>query len=347
MPKYWQTGGVSRALIRFRATRAAPPGMVAGHSERRALYSAALQQSEDLFEAARAVGPLARPIPLFYAMSQAGRAIAAAWLEDDWQVEGHGLTQDRKSTDWKTEGIPKFRILPQGKPGVFGAVAEAQGSGKLRAGVELGALWSALPGDDRVPLGDWLLAMPVWPQTYLQGQEALARIGATQRAYVFLQGQADEADPQSITNHLSNYPAADGSRLETPQNLLQRGWTPWGYGPALFLSEPASLGITGMDGQGVWARRAPAYRYEREHWLVPVVGDASDRLSPMLLWWALLFGMSLLARYEPVAWRGALDPDQSELAFPLERLLDEAMEIVPDLLHEAITHQPALLPARA
>jgi hypothetical protein len=33
----------------------------------------ALQQSEQLYRAASSVGPFARPVPLFYAMSQAGR----------------------------------------------------------------------------------------------------------------------------------------------------------------------------------------------------------------------------------------------------------------------------------
>ena len=60
-----------------------------------------------------------------------------------------------------------------------------------------------------------------------------------------------------------------------------------------------------------------------------------------------MFGLSLLARYEPVAWRAALDPDQSELAYSLESLLTEALVLTPDLLHQAITHTAVLLPARA
>jgi hypothetical protein len=57
--------------------------------------------------------------------------------------------------------------------------------------------------------------------------------------------------------------------------------------------------------------------------------------------------LSLLARYEPATWRAALDPDKSELAVPLEEVLDEALAVAPDLLSEAITHEPALLPRRA
>ena len=58
----------------------------------------------------------------------------------------------------------------------------------------------------------------------------------------------------------------------------------------------------------------------------------------MLIWWALLFGLSLLARYEPVAWQTALDLDQSRIADPLTKLLDDALEIVPDLLYAAATN---------
>jgi len=154
-------------------------------------------------------------------------------------------------------------------------------------------------------------------------------------------------DPHAIISHLRNYPAAAGARLEMPQNILQQSWTPWGLGPAIFKTVPADDPQPSFDGQSYWAGRVPQYRYEREHWLLPVVGDSRDELSALLLWWALLFALSLLARYEPVAWRTALDPDQSELAFGLERLLDDALDITPDLLHEAITHAAVLLPPRA
>ena len=48
-----------------------------------------------MLRAARAVGPATRPMQLFYGMSQAGRALAAAHGEEDsWSVRGHGLTQE-------------------------------------------------------------------------------------------------------------------------------------------------------------------------------------------------------------------------------------------------------------
>jgi hypothetical protein len=70
--------GVStRAWQSLRVLRAQPPGGV-NSDERRAVFTAALEQSEQLMRAARDVGYAARPLPLFYSLSQAGRAIAAA-----------------------------------------------------------------------------------------------------------------------------------------------------------------------------------------------------------------------------------------------------------------------------
>jgi hypothetical protein len=126
--------------------------------------------------------------------------------------------------------------------------------------------------------------------------------------------------------------------------------TPWGHSHPVRWPEPIAEPGKGVSPAAAMAShvqcRIPQYRYDREHWLIPAIGDGSDDLHPVLLWWALLFGLSLLARYEPIAWRTALDPDRSSLAFPLERLLDDALDTVPELLYQAITHQQALLPAR-
>jgi hypothetical protein len=49
------------------------------------------------------------------------------------------------------------------------------------------------------------------------------------------------------------------------------------------------------------------------------------------------FGLSLLVRYEPVAWRAALDLDQSPVANPLPQLLDIALVTVSALPFDAAT----------
>lgn len=154
-------------MRRLRATRANPPGLAFADDDRRATYAAAVQQHDDLLAAARTVGPLSRPLPLYYAVHQAGKAIAAAWTgPDDWHVRGHGLAEDTSDrTSWQTD-VQRFRVKPAGV-GVFGAVARTLGSAGLTGSVEMGALWSALP-DVPVPpdVGRWRLAMRVIPPPY-------------------------------------------------------------------------------------------------------------------------------------------------------------------------------------
>ena len=56
------------------------------------------------------------------------QAIAAARTAGEWRVAGHGLMQDR-AAEW-TADVLRFRVCPQAKPGVFGAVADILGSGQ-------------------------------------------------------------------------------------------------------------------------------------------------------------------------------------------------------------------------
>src|SRR5581483_7898136 len=79
--------------LKIRAMRAMPPGRAADDSDRRGVFSAALGQFDELLDAAAAVGPASRPLPLYYALNQAGRAIAAARQQPHraWRPRVHGL----------------------------------------------------------------------------------------------------------------------------------------------------------------------------------------------------------------------------------------------------------------
>src|SRR3954454_12434591 len=75
----------------LRATRARPRGLAASGA-RRTTYGAALAQFDELMAAAVQASAASRPLPLFYALSQAGRAIAAALVADSWRLRLHGLS---------------------------------------------------------------------------------------------------------------------------------------------------------------------------------------------------------------------------------------------------------------
>jgi hypothetical protein len=72
-------------------------------------------------------------------------------------------------------------------------------------------------------------------------------------------------------------------------------------------------------------------RYPHPHLLgfaLPEIANGACPF-PLLLWWALLLGLSSIARYEPAAWTAAIDLDGSDLAVSFERVLDVAGERVP------------------
>ena len=117
---------------------------------------------------------------------------------------------------------------------------------------------------------------------------------------------------------------------------IQVWGTSWGVGVAVIWPKP--------DGHRGWldpevlaahvTSRVPTSPRTDDLWLIPDLGP--DHLPPVMLWWALIHGLSLLARYQPAEWRAALDLDRSEIADPLREVLDQAMEIVPELLFLAM-----------
>lgn len=95
--------------------------------------------------AAAAASPGVRPLPLFYAMSQAERAIAAAYLPHVWKLHGHGI----KCGDLSIESVLDLEIEPQrganrSKPTSFRGVTWATDCDAPTEPMKLGALWSAL-----------------------------------------------------------------------------------------------------------------------------------------------------------------------------------------------------------
>jgi hypothetical protein len=110
-------------------TRASPPGR-AGEADRRPLYSAALQQFEELLDAAQNVSSAARPLPLYYALTQAGRAITAAH-GDPFTNHGHGLGVRTIKSD-----LMRTCVTPTRDPKEFQAVSQIVGSPQLTGPVD-------------------------------------------------------------------------------------------------------------------------------------------------------------------------------------------------------------------
>jgi hypothetical protein len=145
----------------IQALRAAPTGTADRDRQRRRTFTAALNQAEELAVAASAVTYAVRPLLLFYSLSQAGRAIAAAHLREKAELSGHGL-----SFTCDPIAILKSTVVPPGAQqarGAFQDVATATGSLGLENAAELGALWAGNPDLQYVPVpeggGEWPSAL--------------------------------------------------------------------------------------------------------------------------------------------------------------------------------------------
>jgi len=106
--------------------------------ERRETFGAALEQSEQLFAAAGVVGYEARALPLFYALSQAGRAIMAMSSKDDWKTSSHGMGAEQ------LDGSVSDVQLQNQKKGLFISVADEIRSSGLVGAVRLGDVLASI-----------------------------------------------------------------------------------------------------------------------------------------------------------------------------------------------------------
>jgi hypothetical protein len=318
------------ALRELRANR---PHKADQPSDRAQVFGAAMHQFEELMRAAESVDFAARPLPLFYAISQAGRAITAARGEEPWELSGHGLKHTIKQT------LLQSLVKPEsGTKDSFSRVCEATGNGHLTGPVELGGLWASLPELFTVDLPEeaWRRPLRVIPKEVPIEWLALERdiFSATIAALPnrVLEGLEGHALGKALADELAWYPQSEGWELRPGPGAVRLVRNE-GYGWDAYVRWPVeSPGERAL----VEARHAPEYRGPQDRWLRPVLNESGDRLSPLMTWWALLYGLSRLARYHPGPWTQSLDVDACQLAVPLEVALDEALESVPRLVLTAL-----------
>ncbi|MFF2751361.1 YaaC family protein [Kitasatospora sp. NPDC058048] len=302
---------------RIRGLRHSPPGPAGSDAERKLTFGAALEQSEQLFKSAETVDYSARPLLLFYGLSQAGRAIAAASTRastpDEWQLNGHGIA---------VEKLDEQRLLSQctvknqnGKKGSFKQLAGLLGSASLPGdGALFGQLWSMVPELTRYPLTEQGAVHPV----LRFGDTAMAAPG---RAGWVKGIPAGEQGP-GLEDFLSHYPGLHGTEPAGPPNDFSRG------------ENDGTFTATRQ-----WQLFPPAtttYLADDDTYLFPAVAGQSEVLHPLLLWWSLLFTLSMFARYHPSSWVAFLNIDQHQDSTALEVALDQALSICPQLIYSTI-----------
>lgn len=343
----------------IRMLRARPPGLACGDDDRRAVFAAALEQSEQLMRAAAAVGYAARPLPLFYSLSQAGRAIAAARLSGSaWRLMSHGLDDPPQveAGDLMRRRIEPRpadeRLLTADRRDAFAAVAEAVGSDTLTGPIELGEVWAAIPDlipqAPQIPNPDpgWRRPLVVFERSWDEDPHAVT-LDMYRPLSMLVAGLPPGANAEQLFEELSRYPAVHGAHIWTDPHLgeegtasqVVRGYSPHGQ------ECPRIVWPGSRSRHPRFDEVAPEYRNSGVRVLLPRVANR-DYMAPLLLWWLLLFGLSSVARYDPELWVAALDVNASDQAVPIEATLDTALEVLDYLILEALIGQVSFTPAR-
>lgn len=318
------------ALQAIRATRADPPGK-ADKGSRRALYGAALQQFDELIEASRTAGHASRPLPLFYALSQAGRAIVAAHGSSG-RISSHGLAEDRNTRS--PDALERAVVRSRSRDDALTAVCEALqlpdpfGSQNVQpSAISIGAAWAALPR--------WHAYLPEWKAAWFPALRAFNQGGDGRdhmdRRVMELQGSKHPPQVAGGFDPLASrmYPQLPASAWYEPSTKRRE----------IPMTDRCRLGTVRWelnDDERSVFDVTRSFDHSTERWLLPAASGSDQAFEPITAWWVLLFGMSILARYDPALWSGALDLDQSDRAVPLRLILDEALVAVPELIADAL-----------
>lgn len=288
--------------------------------ERKHLFQASVEQAEQLFRAGSEVGYAARPLPVFYGLSQLGRAIAAvaAPPSEEGKLHGHGI---RASSLDATE-LADVTLRNAGT-GSFTSLATLLGSSSLHHATRLGELWPMLPFHHQYPLpgGGTRSSLLRRPDMLKRMTPDPAPQGMTNgTVWPIGQDMAERADRAELGQLIGRYPALEGSEIQRQ---------PLSRAPG---DDDSFLHIRWQDSSISPARKM-LLRMSTHDWVLPSSDLSGQELHPLLAWWTCLFALSMLARYEPSAWMRHIDVDNSAVAVAIEATLDEALTAVPRLAY--------------
>jgi hypothetical protein len=317
-------------------------------ASRRKTFAVAMQQFEEQMTAAKVVTPATSPINLYYGLTQAGMAIAAASAPGQWTVRSHGLKLEDTQPD-----LPGICVQPSGT-GAFQAVASATSSPGIIGPASIGSLWQSLPDlSESVPLpgAQCPAALPVIPEIPpafdASGSGFPTRVLFFQPPGATVSVQADlpdRADREAWCSELlKQYPTSTGWNPDAPT----KWFTDENGNSTIFLRVPGPVKkypLPSAEAEPLYDKLAPEYRYHQNRYMRPSIQGAGEPPpSPLMTWWLLLYGFSMLARYQPRKWTDLLNLDKPGCATHLQYALETARSAIPHLMLEALDGHPILI----
>ncbi|WP_433015114.1 YaaC family protein [Kribbella sp. CA-294648] len=322
----------------LRSLRSDPEACPPEPVERKLVMNASLEQAEQLFKASSMLGRETLPLTLFYGLSQLGRAISATTrLEANWELFGHGIsTRDLRGK------VADMVVFDKGKNGSFAILSETLGSPTLGRGVRMGDLCATLvelqtmPLDPAAERGGLIIRPGFYTPSGDYSAHPLAVGYGLAEAIIrgipasLLDGEDPTAQVKSVLQH---YPTLRDAVLPSPLYVeklpnnrmdLRLAWV-----------VDSSLSSNPAARRQYIFEKGHNYRFKNDYTVAyPAFEDAT--IHPFMVWWAILFGLSMLARYEPAAWVRALNVDSSTEAVALEYLLNQAKVAVPEAAYRLI-----------
>ena len=350
--KYQHT--VDEGWRAIRAMRHQPPGN-ASLKPRRLLFAAAMKQSEQFFRLSDQAGYETKPILLYYGLNQAARAIVAAlaFQRDPWELNGHGLTCPNLNS---TSVLGDVTIVDQGAGKAFQMLAKYTYSATLPNKVTFRELWACLPEGLEVPLHG---SSEVWSAAKLaivnfeDGGKKLdrtldGRFAARLEGRLPLDGMtADDAWAAVLERYPELASFRSFKRRDEDTIYFDRVGGRGDESLPLTVRQPDVSGDVvaqlsairnSLTGHQLLECGLPIFRDEDRGctWLMPTLPPNTEPLSPITGWWAVLYVLSMLARYQPSSWTKMLDIDSSPDAPAVEYLLDEAHRVCVNLILHAL-----------
>lgn len=301
--------------------------VLASDSGRLETFHSALEQSQQQFAAAAAIGYESRPLNLFYGLSQAGRAVAAASelldgsVDRPWRSTGHGVRFGVPLADGLMSAVT--RVEPSRRDSLS-RVSAALGVATAGYQVSIGDVLTQIPdywmefqdpAPTRPPLGD----IHLYDGSSFPSVHGIRVPGAK---------CGDSLSLDDIKKAVAMYPALARLRLVLDDN----------GGPVWIGDERLSFEIEQDDivRTGTAVRIAGTTVYRSHDFLLPALPDGGV-MMPLPAWWLFLHALSMLARYAPDDWTRITSIRTSPIASRIEFMLDVALDAVPELLLEALT----------
>ncbi|HEX6758634.1 MAG TPA: hypothetical protein VF086_09540 [Propionibacteriaceae bacterium] len=292
-----------------------------------------MEQAEQLFSGAASADYVIKPILIFYGFSQACRAMAAsssALDHETFRPRSHGLEVTAQPAV-----LADLKVAPrhEASTSMLATLQTMLGSTPWSEPLTLGQLWSANPDLAEVPLPDCAApeALRIGINQISSDPAIPLQVRISQLSRRLLTG-TDESDVQQLLS--TTYPIVADT---LPPNPPQFGGKPPPTidGDDVKVNVLRSLPLDGRDLTQVIEQRT-MWR-DSQSWLIPRLGGTVGPPHLLVVWWALLFALSMRARYDPERWTRDLDPDQSaSSAVVLETMLDMSMGICPELLVETM-----------